>query len=935
LNQTDPLLKRDRAAVESRRLIASPGEICLQLELRIVKSELLPEIDAWLRDGGQVVAASERAARSLTLAYHRARRAEGLTAWPAPNIQDWQSFVRGAWNERCADGRLVLSLLQEQSIWARIVAAGGRGAALLDGPRHRLAGVAIEAHQMLCAYAPQLLNRRARSAWQQDAAEFSGWLTNFDEICRDGSLVSAARLPLELIDLVEKTSFAPAPVLLAGFDRMMPTQRKLFAAWSRTESLHEASLGSPATVVQFHESASEATELAACALWCGRQLAASPQARLLVVTQDVPRRRGEFERAFLRFAGAERNPGNAETQFEFSLGVPLGQIALARSAKLLLRWLSSPIEEHELDWLFSTGQVAASSEESRSLTAFMRALRRKGRQRTRWALSEFIRQSPGAKLPPAWVARLTQAQRRLLDSARRPQSPLQWAELTPQLLELGGWPGERSLGSVEHQVRERWWRVVEDCASLGFDGRLMNWTEFLDGLDRAVAETLFAPESQDAPILIAGPAESAGLSADAVWVLGANEDAWPARGTTHPFVPLAVQRVAGMPHASPQIDWDFAAAITRRLLASAPEVHFSCARQVDGLDTRPSRMVAQITGLPKPMPFETTAPVLVLVVPFEDASAVPFPLCAAPGGSSILTAQSQCAFKAFAMARLDAEDWDPAEAGLTAAERGTLLHAVLHAVWAGPPSGIRTHQELLEVINLESFVENHVCSALDEKMPARARDSMPQRYVELEAERLIKLVTEWLRYEQSRVPFTVAETEIDRGTAIAGLDLRLRLDRIDRLNDGSLLVIDYKSGDVSPREWELPRPDDVQLPLYAGFAIDGTMGDVGGLVYAKVRAGERIGFVGRVKDACATLRSDLGRATNLVKRPLKPGDLAAWRAEIERLAEDFLSGRAEVNPRDYPKTCEQCGLQALCRIQENRSQFEAEDDTEKAEAGDE
>ena len=33
-------------------------------------------------------------------------------------------------------------------------------------------------------------------------------------------------------------------------------------------------------------------------------------------------------------------------------------------------------------------------------------------------------------------------------------------------------------------------------------------------------------------------------------------------------------------------------------------------------------------------------------------------------------------------------------------------------------------------------------------------------------------------------------------------------------------MIDYKSGDVSPKSWELPRPDDVQLPLYAGFALD-------------------------------------------------------------------------------------------------------------------
>ncbi len=898
-------------------------------------SELLPEIDAWLRDGGAVVTASERAARSLTMAYHRARRGAGLTAWPAPNIQDWQNFVRSAWNEHYADGRLALSLLQEQSIWAGIVAARGRGAALLDGPRHRLAGLAIEAHQMLCAFAPQFLNWRARRGWQLDAAEFSGWLSEFDDICGRESVVSAARLPLELIDRAEKRSFIRAPILLAGFDSFTPTQRRLFALCSGADGLQEALLGQPATAVQFHEAANEATELAACALWCQRKLAANPQTRLLVVTQDVARRRGELERAFLRFAGADQDLGNAGARFEFSLGVPLGQTALARSAHLLLRWLSGPIEEHELDWLISSGQVAASREESRSLAAFMRAIRRKRMQRTRWVLADFTRQNPGTKLSSAWLGRILQAQRRLIESARHPQAPLVWSELTIQLLELAGWPGERPLSSVEFQVVERWRRAVEDCASLGFNGRQMGWSEFLAILDRALEDTLFAPESQDAPIQIAGPAESAGLNADAAWFLGASEVAWPARGTTHPLVPLAVQREARMPHSSPQIDWEFAEAMTRRLIASAPEVNFSYARQVDGVETRPSRSVLQLAGRPQALPSDTTATPAVLTVDFEDASAIPFPAGAAAGGSTILTAQSQCAFKAFATARLAAEDWERAEAGLTAAERGTLLHAVLHSVWAGPPSGIRTHKELAEIADLEHFVEKHVGSALREQLPARARDAMPPRYVELESERLIKLVTEWLRYEQARVPFTVAETEIDSNATIAGLDLRLRLDRIDRLNDGTQLVIDYKSGNVSPKDWDPPRPYDVQLPLYAGFAVDYERGDIGGLVFAKVRAGEQLGFAGRVRDACATLNSDLGKTTSLVKRPLTSETLDTWRNEIERLAKDFIAGRSEVDPRDYPKTCERCGLEALCRVQENPSRLEAEDETEKDEADDE
>jgi hypothetical protein len=141
-----------------------------------VNSELSSEIDAWLRDGGLVVTESERAARSLTAAFNRARRAEGLTAWLAPNIRDWKTFVRNAWDGRNLDSRLVLNSLQEHSLWAGIVTAAAPEAARLAGARDRLAALAMDAHALICAYAPQLLNKKARSAWDQDAAAFSDWL---------------------------------------------------------------------------------------------------------------------------------------------------------------------------------------------------------------------------------------------------------------------------------------------------------------------------------------------------------------------------------------------------------------------------------------------------------------------------------------------------------------------------------------------------------------------------------------------------------------------------------------------------------------------------------------------------------------------------------------------------------------------------------------
>jgi ATP-dependent helicase/DNAse subunit B len=347
-------------------------------------------------------------------------------------------------------------------------------------------------------------------------------------------------------------------------------------------------------------------------------------------------------------------------------------------------------------------------------------------------------------------------------------------------------------------------------------------------------------------------------------------------------------------------------------------------------------LVVQLSGEPAPLPPELTArsSPAPLAVPFEDSSRIPLVPGKVEGGAAVLTAQSQCPFKAFATARLAAKGWEAAETGLTAAQRGQLLHGVLNAVWGGPPLGIRNLEELRTLPDWEAFVADHVRRAAQTQIPAHLRARMPRRYLELEEQRLTRLITEWLDYEATRVEFGVIETEARCSRTIAGLTFDLRLDRIDRLNDHSLLVVDYKSGDVKPSLWDLPRPEDVQLPLYAGFALNSGE-ELGGLVFAKVRAGDSE-FAGCVGDAQGTLLASLSSTKALVKNSLSAERLIDWRNCIERLARDFLEGKAEVNPRDYPKTCERCGLQALCRVQENRARLESGDDSDvNVEAGDE
>ena len=888
------------------------------------------EMDSWLRSGHRVVAASDRAARAVLAAYHRQRRAEGSAAWPSPDVLSWQSFARQEWERRkLSDGRLILNTAQEQALWAGIIRASGPKsglvAGLLPGPQRRLARLCMEAHALLSAYAPHLLERKARRGWAQDAAVFSEWLEEFDAECRAKKLVSMERIAGELTALLgdapETHPESRPALILTGFDRLTPAQEKLFAAWGQWS---QPATRERANDIQSYVAADQGAELVACARWCRTQLDANPAARLLVVTQDARERRGEIERAFLR----------EDVSAEWTLGVPLGTVGIVRAAALLLQWLDGSLAENQIDWLFAA-PYAGIAQERTALQAFHRGIRRRGLQRPRWTLEAFLSQRPGAALPETWALRMKSAWERLRTEARRPRKPLEWAEFVPELLRETGWPGDEGRTSGEFQAMRRWEQSLEICGSLGFDGRKMAWREFLSELEQTLETTLFAAESEDAPVLIAGPAESAGIRADGVWFLGADEDSWPGRGALNPLLPFEVQRSAKMPHATAQQDRELAQTITERLLRSATVARFSFAHLKDGVEGRDSRLIATIAGEAEIMPLKLTERVQsqARTIRFVDAQQIPLLTAeaAAAGGAEVITAQSLCAFQAFARERLDAERWDAAEAGLTAQLRGNLLHEVLHRAWGGAETGgIRTPKELKALPDLAAFVAEHVRAGMRVKLPAGTGERMPLRYLELEERRLTRLVTEWLRYEATRQEFAVEGTELKKAVTIAGLTLEVRLDRVDRLNDDSLLVIDYKTGNVSPKEWDLPRPEDTQLPLYAGFALPKGR-DAGGLVFAKVRTGTKdMCFVGSLRDAKGTLDAALTGRSTLVKNPLTTEQLEAWRTTIEELAQDFLTGRADVDPRELPKTCERCGRQALCRVHETAAYM---GDAEEGEEG--
>ena len=148
----------------------------------------------------------------------------------------------------------------------------------------------------------------------------------------------------------------------------------------------------------------------------------------------------------------------------------------------------------------------------------------------------------------------------------------------------------------------------------------------------------------------------------------------------------------------------------------------------------------------------------------------------------------------------------------------------------------------------------------------------------LERDRAVRLLHEVARFDiESRGSFTVRGVEENIQATIAGLNLRLRIDRIDRLSTGELVILDYKTG---ARRRLLDRdgvPREIQLIVYA-CALPEPIADIG-LFNVDSRA---VGIDGAGRNLSPDLDWDaeLGRWREMVReaaRSLMQGDVRlAW-----------------------------------------------------------
>lgn len=874
---------------------------------------LLPLIE----EGFVLLTPNSRLARRIKKEWDQHQAAAANRVWAAVPVFPLQGWLSEQYEQALIGGRFepLTPLRHDQALelWRQVIIAGQGD----DKEFHLLrpaaaAELAAQARESLLLWRVEQGDPRWQGQFDldPDCSAFLQWNKAFEQQLEANDQTTAAACIAQLAKL--DTPLQALKIALVECSDIPPAQQAAIEALC-TE-LHVVPPTARAPSEEVHPFVDKRAELHGIAQWARQVQREDSAANIGIVLTNMAEDRLPLE-YLLRREFDCLGANYTSLPVNFSTGIPLAHAPVIRDALSLLELGLAHTTVPKVVNVLQSRFVDMPDADSALAQYLIERLYRDGREHIevgelRFTASEIkLGEEQGL-----WLGKLL-LQLSGMRELQRKTLPSQWSERFSDVLALWGWPGTAPLDSLEYQQVSLWYDALDEFKAYDSVCEPLGFASALNLLRDSCSRKMSQPQTPEATVQVLGPLEAVGLQFDHLWVSGMQAATWPAVARPNPFLPMAMQAQLDMPHATPEREWAIAEGRLRQYRNSVAALHASYCAQMDGVTELPSPLLAtfECHEMPAVAPvwnswlqqFEQRALETVLddIAPAVDVSSG----SQGSGGSGLLEDQSQCPFRAFAKRRLKVEPLGEFSLALSAGERGTIVHDALWVLW----TDIKDHAALLALDDdAESAAINHAVEEGMARVKARRRRSLAEAYWRLEGQRLSSLLTQWLALERTRGAFVVLQAEQDVTLELAQLQLKMRIDRVDQLPDGSQIIIDYKSRANRVQDWLGERPAKPQLLLY-GVA---SPVPAAGIAFAQVRPDD-CKFVGLANvDVATGIRTDID---DVLDEPMDADHWASlnaqWRVNLERLAQAFVAGEAQVDPLK-PDSCTWCGLQPLCRV---------------------
>ena len=882
-----------------------------------------------------VITPNARLAHAIESEFAAFQRGRGLAAWETADILPFMGLVQRLWedalySELAAAVPVPLSASQEQALWEEAIHA-------------------TRYAQTLFSVAPAAA--RCREAWKlvhawrlpldasgfpgEDTRAFLDWSTRYERATRERRQTDAARLPdVVAPHLAHPALRKPSTLVVFGIDIVTPQMQGFVNALAAQGcEIVEAAMPVRRTQARRVALIDEREEIETAAHWARSRLEQkSPPAsgarkdegvgagapRIGIVVPDLAACRARVQRVFANVLHPDHLvAGEAVAMpFNISLGVALAEYPMIADALLVIALASHETAFEQVSRVIRSPFIAGAESEIEARARLDAELRKRCGPAV--ALDSLVRiaKSPRSPRAPVLAERLERLAEFRKASLFGSKAASDWAKAFSEALRIMGFPGERTLDSTEHQTLDKWNALLAEVAALERVVGKIGFNAARERLRSMAREAIFQPEARDVPIQVMGILESAGQEFDHLWVMGLTDEAWPLAARPDPFIPVPIQRAAGIPQSDPASSLELDRRITQGWLTCASEVVVSHPRMKKESELAPSPLIASITaaavedlGVARYPTLREAIRASGAIDKIDDGAAPPIAAPAHSGGTGLFKDQSECPFRAFARRRLASEPLEAPRPGLSLRERGNLVHEMLKGVWKklGTSDALAAADEASLATILAASADEAIAS-----VKRHRPDVLSGRYAELERVRLMRLAREWLAVERRRPGFAIVTLEEKRPITFGGVTVNAKLDRMDRLAAGGHAIIDYKTGECKTASWMGKRPQEPQLPMYALGGGE----NVVAVAFGVVKTGEaRFRGISRVSDllpGVVTIDRDY-----TAKKMYRDWEalVGEWRVELEAIGRGFAAGDARVDPK-RADTCKNCDQPMFCRIAE-------------------